>query len=402
MYSNVFISYAKEDRVSAEKLFDFLELHGYDPWLDKRKLLVGQQWDIEINRALKKADFVILLLSKISIAKRGYLQREFKIALDYSEEKLDSDIFIIPIKIDDCEIPENLKKFQWIELINSDSFGRILEALNLQRKKYVNVKNINNSSPFALKTKHSLNNTETNILELCVLMHKAEAWFHDTGYIFYTFGEKRRILAFLFKLKYKLESRISLFSNSDEYSEIHNDFVEFYEIFSNGLSEANYVLPLVRKEQSMLEQGRLKEYRYTLSECAEKILEKYITNDSKICSIFDELKHDEKFPWNLFGYENIKDFREVISPNTETLLKNASIMEIELIKTILEKKQFYETEMLNEGFDYEIFCETTNSLARDKYIISSFEKKDNVYFELTKIGEKIIRQLLDKKILETK
>ena len=138
MYNKVFICHAKEDDAVAEILYDFLVLYHYDPWLDKRKLLAGQQWDVVINLALKNADFIILLLSKTSVAKRGYLQREFKIALDYYKEKLDSDIFIIPIKIDDCEVPETLKYFQWIELQNPNSYGQILAALKQQVDIYIN------------------------------------------------------------------------------------------------------------------------------------------------------------------------------------------------------------------------------------------------------------------------
>ncbi|MBL7914393.1 MAG: TIR domain-containing protein [Bacteroidia bacterium] len=136
MYDQVFISYAKEDHETAEKLFDFLTLYRYDPWLDKKKLLPGQDWNTEIRLALKKADFIVLLLSKISVAKRGFVQREFKLALEYCEGKLDTDIYIIPCKIDDCEIPEKLSKFQWAELSTPDSFELILNSLNLQRKKY--------------------------------------------------------------------------------------------------------------------------------------------------------------------------------------------------------------------------------------------------------------------------
>lgn len=136
MYNKVFISYAKEDNETAEKLFDFLTFYKYEPWLDKKKLLPGQDWNIEIKFALKRADFIVLLLSKTSVAKRGFIQREFKLALEYCEEKLDNDIYIIPCKIDDCEVPEKLTKFQWAELSKPDSFEFILESLNLQRKKY--------------------------------------------------------------------------------------------------------------------------------------------------------------------------------------------------------------------------------------------------------------------------
>ena len=48
--------------------------------------------------------------------KRGYVQREFKFALDKWREYLVDDIYIVPIRFDDCEIPEELAEFQWVDL----------------------------------------------------------------------------------------------------------------------------------------------------------------------------------------------------------------------------------------------------------------------------------------------
>ncbi|MDP3441229.1 MAG: TIR domain-containing protein, partial [Ignavibacteria bacterium] len=136
MYNKVFISYAKEDYIFAEKLYDFLREQDYMPWFDKKCLLPGQLWNNEIRKALREANYVILLLSGISVKKRGYVQREFKLAIEYFEEKLDDDIYIIPLKIDDCEIPNTLNKFQWIEFDDYECFTQILNSINTQRNKY--------------------------------------------------------------------------------------------------------------------------------------------------------------------------------------------------------------------------------------------------------------------------
>ena len=137
MYDNVFINYASEDIKYAEGLFDVLSLNGFDPWMDKKKILPGQDWGFYIETALQKADFIILLLSSVSVAKRGYVQKEVKKALDFWENKLKSDIYLIPIKIDSCEIPLELRKFQWVQYIDNNSFKQIINALEAQKQVYL-------------------------------------------------------------------------------------------------------------------------------------------------------------------------------------------------------------------------------------------------------------------------
>jgi hypothetical protein len=139
-YNKVFISYASEDIETANMLHDYLQTQNFETWLDKKNLLAGQDWDNEIRNALKNADFIILLLSDVSVEKRGYIQKEYKLALQFCEEKLESDIYIIPCKINDCSVPSNLCKYQWVELYNQkgDKFANILQSLCFQQQKYKN------------------------------------------------------------------------------------------------------------------------------------------------------------------------------------------------------------------------------------------------------------------------
>ncbi|MBD1365387.1 toll/interleukin-1 receptor domain-containing protein [Mucilaginibacter sp. ZT4R22] len=132
IFNKVFISYAKEDQRYALAFYDHFENLGYEPWLDKRKLLPGSNWDLEIKRALKNSDFIILLLSSTSVSKRGYVQREFKLALQYWETKLDDDIYIIPVLLDDCVVPESLGRFQWVRY--DEAFPAVIQAIERQQQ----------------------------------------------------------------------------------------------------------------------------------------------------------------------------------------------------------------------------------------------------------------------------
>ena len=137
MHDKVFISYAKEDYSFASKLYDYLIENNFNPWLDKKEILPGQDWNFLIRKALRDANYIVLLLSSTSVQKRGYVQREFKVALDFVEEKLEDDVYLIPLRINDCIIPEKLSKFQWIEYDTDNCFPLILSSLSLQREKYL-------------------------------------------------------------------------------------------------------------------------------------------------------------------------------------------------------------------------------------------------------------------------
>jgi len=133
---SIFISYAAEDFSYAEKIFYFLKEQGFDPWMDKKNLLPGQNWQYILEDTLKKADFILLLISSNSVSKRGYVQREFKRAVDYCEEKLESDIFVIPVKIDSCEVPTSLRRFHWVEYTSEDFKAKIHQAITVQTNVY--------------------------------------------------------------------------------------------------------------------------------------------------------------------------------------------------------------------------------------------------------------------------
>lgn len=130
---SIFISYASPDRERVLPYFNWLEKQGFNVWIDCRRLKAGQNWDFEIKRALDKATFVLMFVSNLSYDRRGYLQRELKLALDKLSEKLIDDIYIIPVLLDDdVQIPELLKGIQCILASNSQCREQIADALQHQ------------------------------------------------------------------------------------------------------------------------------------------------------------------------------------------------------------------------------------------------------------------------------
>ena len=58
----VFIAYVEEDLSFAKKLFRAFEEAGFRPWLDKKRLLPGQNWPRAIETAIQNLGFFRRLL----------------------------------------------------------------------------------------------------------------------------------------------------------------------------------------------------------------------------------------------------------------------------------------------------------------------------------------------------
>lgn len=125
----VFLSYAREDESRVAEIYEKLSTLGMRPWMDKRDILPGEQWRLSISTAIRRSDFVMICLSKHSVNKRGYLQREIREVLDNWQEMLDSDIYLIPIRLEDCTPPDRLRDFQWVDLFLEDGWTRLVSAI---------------------------------------------------------------------------------------------------------------------------------------------------------------------------------------------------------------------------------------------------------------------------------
>jgi len=126
----VFLCHAKEDKNLIRKLYKHLKKDGAQPWLDEEDLIGGQDWELEIEKAVGDSDIVIVCLSKKSITKSGYVQKEIKFALDIADRQPEGSIFIIPLKLEDCELPQRLTKWQAIESYRKDGYSKLKKALN--------------------------------------------------------------------------------------------------------------------------------------------------------------------------------------------------------------------------------------------------------------------------------
>ena len=131
--ARIFLCHASEDKAHVREVYHRLQaIDGFEPWLDEEDLLPGQEWAREIPQALQTSDFILIFLSRNSVAKRGYVQREMKLALDAWQELPEGTIHTIPVRIDDCDVPASFLRYHWANLFEPNGFDRIVRAIRAE------------------------------------------------------------------------------------------------------------------------------------------------------------------------------------------------------------------------------------------------------------------------------
>lgn len=125
----VFISYAAEDRARVRRLYVRLRADGYDPWMDVVDLLPGVEWRSAIETALRSAGVALLCLSQTSVAKTGFVQTEARQVLALVAELPFGRIGLIPARLEDCDIPMPLRKYQCVDLFRRGGYARLTRTL---------------------------------------------------------------------------------------------------------------------------------------------------------------------------------------------------------------------------------------------------------------------------------
>ena len=125
----IFIAHANEDLDMALQLYAQLASQGFMPWIDKRDLKAGEEWQRVIPLTIQGSRAVVICLSQNAIKKRGYIQNEFRTALETLRNLPLGQVFILPIRFDECDVPEEFQKFHWIDYWEPDFLSRITYTL---------------------------------------------------------------------------------------------------------------------------------------------------------------------------------------------------------------------------------------------------------------------------------
>ena len=114
-----FLSHAHADKRIVDRIESWLTDEARVPvWYDSRYLPPGAQIASHLGNAIEQCRTMIIVLSKASVAS-GWVNEEYEAAV--AQRALNKGGFsIIPIRIEDCEIPKFLQTTKWIDVLNNE------------------------------------------------------------------------------------------------------------------------------------------------------------------------------------------------------------------------------------------------------------------------------------------
>jgi TolB-like protein/tetratricopeptide (TPR) repeat protein len=133
--SAVFLSYASEDAVAAERVCAALHAAGIEVWFDKSELRGGDAWDAAIRQQIKACTLFIPVISRSTQARgEGYFRLEWKLAVDRSHLMAADQAFLLPIVIDDtadaaARVPDRFREVQWTRLPGGETPSAFTERV---------------------------------------------------------------------------------------------------------------------------------------------------------------------------------------------------------------------------------------------------------------------------------
>jgi len=129
-----FLCHSHSDREAVHALWSRLKKDGVDVWLDRENLQPGQNWEREIRKAIIKSDVVVVCLSRGFNKQKGFRHEELKIALEKTDLIPEGELFIIPVRLEECDVPKSLGHLHRVDLFEAGGYKKLVRALQKQNK----------------------------------------------------------------------------------------------------------------------------------------------------------------------------------------------------------------------------------------------------------------------------
>jgi hypothetical protein len=130
MMPSVFLSHSSKDKFFVRKIAERLTLSGVKVWIDEAEIKIGDSLIDKISQGIKGADYLVVVLSHNSVSS-SWVQRELYLSI--TQEIIGKNIKVLPVLIDNCEIPFFLRDKLYADFTKEEmfehSFRLILDAV---------------------------------------------------------------------------------------------------------------------------------------------------------------------------------------------------------------------------------------------------------------------------------
>ena len=125
----VFLLHSRDDSSYARVLAHRLAQGSFDPWFDEAKAASGSDWSKGVTREVMDAHAVLVCLSPRSVAKHAYVREEIHDVLEAARQRPAGALFVIPVRLEPCELPEALVRYPSTDYYTEDGHQQLLAAL---------------------------------------------------------------------------------------------------------------------------------------------------------------------------------------------------------------------------------------------------------------------------------
>ncbi len=131
----VFLSYASQDAEAAKRVCDALRAADIEVWFDQSELRGGDIWDRQIRQQIHDCRLFMPVVSANTEARiEGYFRREWKLAVDRTQDLSERVAFLVPIVIDStpeakADVPDAFRYVQWTRLPDGNASPAFVERI---------------------------------------------------------------------------------------------------------------------------------------------------------------------------------------------------------------------------------------------------------------------------------
>jgi hypothetical protein len=126
----IFLNYAEGDEARVREIYECLKARGEQPWMEEEDLQPGDDRELVKEQAIRNADMFLACLSSQAVDQAGTFRKDWQKALDVQEEKVEGDSFIIPVRLDDCPIPDAFERWHWVKLYEERGWEKLEKAID--------------------------------------------------------------------------------------------------------------------------------------------------------------------------------------------------------------------------------------------------------------------------------